>query len=43
MLQGGAAESFLGGGLITGAAYYAQWKLTEDRLGELELPGGGSD
>ena len=40
MLQGGAAKSFLGGGLITGAAYYAQWKLTEDRLAEFELPGG---
>jgi hypothetical protein len=38
-LQGGAGKSFLGGGLITGAAYYAQWKLTEDRLLELELPG----
>jgi len=40
-LQGGAAKSFLGGGLITGAAYYAQWKLTEDRLAEFVLPGGG--
>ena len=39
-LQGGLAKSFLGGGLITGAAYYAQWKLTEDQLGEFELPGG---
>ena len=39
-LQGGVAKSFLGGGLITGAAYYAQWKLTEDRLIEFELPGG---
>jgi hypothetical protein len=38
-LQGGVAKSFLGGGLITGAAYYAQWKLTEDRLFEFELPG----
>ena len=33
-------KSFLGGGLIIGAAYYAQWKLTEDRLAEFELPGG---
>ena len=41
-LQGGVAKSFLGGGLITGAAYYAQWKLTEDQLIELELPGGPS-
>ena len=38
-LQGGLGKSFLGGGLITGAAYYAQWKLTEDRLTELALPG----
>ena len=40
-LQGGVGKSFLGGGLITGAAYYAQWKLTEDRLAEFVLPGGG--
>ena len=39
-LQGGFAKSFLGGGLITGAAYYAQWKLTEDQLAEFQLPGG---
>ena len=39
-LQGGLAKSFLGGGLIVGGAYYAQWKLTEDQLGEFELPGG---
>ena len=38
-LQGGAGKSFLGGGLITGVAYYAQWKLTEDQLAEFELPG----
>ena len=38
-LQGGFAKSFLGGGLITGAAYYAQWKLTEDQLAEFQLPG----
>ena len=36
-------KSFLGGGLIVGAAYYAQWKLTEDQLAEFVLPGGGSD
>ena len=40
-LQGGLGKSFLGGGLIIGAAYYAQWKLTQDRLAEFELPGGG--
>jgi len=40
-LQGGLGKSFLGGGLIIGAAYYAQWKLTEDQLGGFVLPGGG--
>ncbi len=39
-LQGGLGKSFLGGGLIVGAAYFAQWKLTEDQLAEFELPGG---
>ena len=39
-LQGGGGKSFLGGGLIIGAAYYAQWKLTEDVLGRFVLPGG---
>ena len=39
-LQGGLGKSFLGGGLIVGAAYYGQWKLTEDLLAEFELPGG---
>ncbi len=38
-LQGGVGKSFLGGGLIVGAAYYGQWKLTEDRLAGFELPG----
>ena len=40
-LQGGLGKSFLGGGLVIGAAYYAQWKLTSDRLAGFELPGGG--
>jgi len=40
-LEGGLGKSFLGGGLIVGAAYYAQWKLTEDQLADFELPGGG--
>ena len=40
-LQGGLGKSFLGGGLIIGAAYYAQWKLTRDQLADFELPGGG--
>ena len=39
-LQGGGGKSFLGGGLIIGAAYYGQWKLTEDVLGRFVLPGG---
>jgi hypothetical protein len=38
-LQGGLGKSFLGGGFIIGAAYYAQWKLTEDRLAEFQLAG----
>jgi hypothetical protein len=38
-LQGGLGKSFLGGGLIVGAAYYGQWKLTEDQLAGFELPG----
>jgi hypothetical protein len=40
-LEGGLGKSFLGGGLVIGAAYYAQWKLTEDRLRDFALPGGG--
>ena len=39
-LQGGVGKSYLGGGLIVGAAYYAQWKLTKDQLREFVLPGG---
>jgi hypothetical protein len=39
-LQGGLGKSFLGGGLIIGAAYYAQWKVTKDQLREFVLPGG---
>jgi hypothetical protein len=42
-LQGGLGKSFLGGGLIIGAAYYGQWKLTEDQLVEFELPGQSID
>jgi hypothetical protein len=42
-LEGGVGKSYLGGGLIVGADYYAQWKLTADRLGRsLSLPGGGT-
>jgi hypothetical protein len=39
-LQGGVGKSYMNGGLIVGAAYYAQWKLTEDELREFVLPGG---
>jgi hypothetical protein len=40
---GGLGKSYLGGGLVVGVAYYAQWKVTADRLGAaLELPGGGT-
>jgi hypothetical protein len=39
-LEGGLGKSYLGGGLILGAAYYAQWKLTKDQLVEFVLPGG---
>ncbi len=42
-LEGGVGKSFLGGGLVIGAAYYAQWKLTEDELGSFVLPGGERD
>jgi hypothetical protein len=41
-LEGGAGKSFLGGGLIIGAAYYAQWKLTRDDIASLGLPGGST-
>jgi hypothetical protein len=35
-----AWASRLGGGVIIGAAYYAQWKITKDQLREFVLPGG---
>ena len=41
-LEGGLGKSFLGGGLIIGGAYYAQWKVTEDQLRAFEFPGGGA-
>lgn len=40
-LEGGLGKSFLGGGLMLGAAYYAQWKITKDELADFVLPGGG--
>jgi hypothetical protein len=39
-LQGGVGKALLKGGLVLGAAYYAQWKLTEDELVDFVLPGG---
>ena len=39
-LEGGVGKSFLGGGLVIGGAYYAQWKLTRDQLADFVLPGG---
>ena len=41
-LEGGLGKSYLGGGLVVGAAYYVQWKLTADSLGMLTLPGGAT-
>jgi len=38
-LEGGIGKSFMGGGVSVGIAYYVQWKITKDRLGELALPG----
>jgi hypothetical protein len=39
-LEGGIGKSFMGGGVSVGMAYYAQWKITKDQLGEFVLPGG---
>ena len=40
-LEGGLGRSFMQGAFNVGAAYYAQWKLSEDDLGlDIELPGG---
>jgi hypothetical protein len=33
LLEGGAGKSFLGGGLVVGAAYYGLWKMTADNVG----------
>ena len=38
-LEGGLGKSFLGGGLIIGGAYYAQWKLTRGSLRAVRIPG----
>ena len=40
-LEGGLGKSFMEGAVIVGAAYYAQWKLSDDDLGlDIELPSG---
>ena len=42
-LEGGLGKSYLGGGLIVGVAYYAQWKVTADSLGKaISIPGGAT-
>ena len=41
-LEGGLGKSFLGGGLIVGGAYYAQWKLTKDEFPTVVPPGGAA-
>ena len=40
-LEGGLGRAFLGGAVNIGAAYYAQWKVTDDHFGlTLNLPDG---
>ena len=39
-LEGGLGKSYMGGGVVVGLAYYAQWKLTRDQVGLLVLPDG---
>ena len=40
-VEGGLGKSFMDGAFVVGAAYYAQWKLTDDDLGlGFDLPGG---
>lgn len=35
-LEGGLGKSWMEGALTAGIAYYAQWKVTDDRAGELQ-------
>ena len=39
-LEGGLGKSYMDGALTFGAAYYAQWKVTEDDIPVDLLPGG---
>ena len=40
-LEGGLGKSFMDGALTVGAAYYAQWKITEDDIPGLDQLTGG--
>jgi hypothetical protein len=37
-LEGGLGKTFKGGALTVGAAYYAQWKITDDQFGTASTP-----
>lgn len=40
-IEGGLGKAFMGGAVNVGAAYYAQWKITDDDLGlDAHFPGG---
>ncbi len=39
-LEGGFGKSYMGGGVVVGLAYYAQWKLTRDEVRLFVLPDG---
>ena len=40
-IEGGLGRSFMDGAVSVGAAYYAQWKLDEDDIPDLDLLTGG--
>jgi hypothetical protein len=42
-LEGGLGKSFMDGALTVGAAYYAQWKITEDDIPALDMLPGNRD
>ena len=42
-LEGGLGKTFMDGALSAGAAYYAQWKITEDDLGRDNVFPGSKD
>lgn len=41
-LEGGLGKSFMKGAVSVGAAYYAQWKVTDDEFGFSITPPGGA-